>query len=204
MNLNRGIDNSGSQCWPFYLESYTALTGMQAGFYGDAMDIMRHIQLVNLRKGWTWTQNLWNPGAITYMTAPVTWFSTDVLAGAGVHIAKKELRLSPIVTSEETVNIPLFYPNFWLMVTANPKTKSLSLKVLKKYGKEPIRFKTIVSEPAGLAASEQRRIDIKEFTVEEGKTLDLSLYWDRIVDNRLEQPVLLNVDKVEFRYVKAK
>lgn len=204
MKLNRGIDNSGSQCWPFYLESYTALTGMQAGFYGDAMDIMKHIQLVHLRKGWTWTQNLWNPGAITYMTAPVTWFSTDVLAGAGVHIVKKELRLSPIVTSEETINIPLYYPNFWMMVTADPKTKSLSLKVLKKYGKEPIRFKTIVSEPAGIPTSEQRRIDIKEFTVEEGKTLDLSQYWDCIVDSRLEQPVLPNADKVDFRYVKAK
>lgn len=204
MNLNRGIDNSGSQCWPFYLESYTALTGMQAGFYGDAMDIMRHIQLVHLRKGWTWTQNLWNPGAITYMTAPVTWFSTDVLAGAGVHIAKKELRLSPIITSEETISIPLYYPSFWLMVKADPKTKSLSLEVLKKYGKEPVSFKTIVSEPAGVPTSEQQRIDIKEFSIEEGKTLDLSQYWDRIVDNRLEQPVLPNADKVEFRYVKAK
>ena len=39
INLNRGIDNRGSQCWPFYLESYTALAGMQAGFYEDAFTI---------------------------------------------------------------------------------------------------------------------------------------------------------------------
>lgn len=46
------------------------------------MDILKHIQLVHLRQGWTWTQNLWNPSDITYMTAPVTRFSPDVLAGA--------------------------------------------------------------------------------------------------------------------------
>lgn len=78
-----GIDNRGSQCWPFYLESYTAYAAMQAGYYDDALEIMRHIQLVNLRRGWSWCQNLWNPAELTYMTAPVAWFSTDVLAGAG-------------------------------------------------------------------------------------------------------------------------
>lgn len=46
------------------------------------MDLLKHIQLVHLRQSWIWTQNLWNPSDITYMTAPVTWFSLDVLAGA--------------------------------------------------------------------------------------------------------------------------
>lgn len=204
INLNRGIDNKGSQCWPFYLESYTALAGMQAGFYEDAMDIMKHIQLVHLRKGWTWTQNLWNPSDITYMTAPVTWFSTDVLAGAGINIPRKELRLAPIVNSDKAINIPLFYPNFWGVVVADPQKKTITLKITKKYGKERISFNKVISEPAGLSASEKREIEIKEFVVEEGKTLDLSQYWDRIVDNRLEAPVLPEADKHDFRYVTIK
>lgn len=201
INLNRGIDNKGSQCWPFYLESYTALAGMQAGFYADAMDIMKHIQLVHLRKGWTWTQNLWNPSDITYMTAPVTWFSTDVLAGAGIHIPRKELRLAPITADNEVLRIPLFYPDFWGMLTVDSQKKSLTLKITKKYGKERIGFNKIVSEPAGLPTSERREIDIKEFVVEEGKTLDLSRYWDDIVNSQLEAPVLPEADKQDFRYV---
>ena len=204
INLNRGIDNRGSQCWPFYLESYTALAGMQAGFYEDAMDIMKHIQLVHLRKGWTWTQNLWNPSDITYMTAPVTWFSTDVLAGAGVNIPRKELRLAPVVTDDKVISIPLFYPNFWGVVTADPQKKSITFKITKKYGKERISFNKVISEPAGLSTSEKREIEIKEFVVEEGKTLDLSPYWDRIIDNRLEAPVLQEADKHDFRYVTIK
>ena len=141
---------------------------MQAGFYEDAMDIMKHIQLVHLRKGWTWTQNLWNPSDITYMTAPVTWFSTDVLAGAGVNIPRKELRLAPVVADDKVISIPLFYPNFWGVVTADPQKKSITFKITKKYGKERISFNKVISEPAGLSTSEKREIEIKEFVVEEG------------------------------------
>ena len=189
INLNRGIDNRGSQCWPFYLESYTALAGMQAGFYEDAMDIMKHIQLVHLRKGWTWTQNLWNPSDITYMTAPVTWFSTDVLAGAGVNIPRKELRLAPVVADDKVISIPLFYPNFWGVVTADPQKKSITFKITKKYGKERISFNKVISEPAGLSTSEKREIEIKEFVVEEGKTYYRTGKKDVITEPKTKQSV---------------
>lgn len=200
INLNRGIDNRGSQCWPFYLESYTALTGMQAGFYADAMDIMKHIQLVHLRKGWTWTQNLWNPSDITYMTAPVTWFSTDVLAGAGLNIPKKELRLAPVVQGNEKVVLPLYYPHFWGTLTADPATKQLTLKITKTFGNHKIVLDKIVSELAGLPSSSRKVTAISPFTVQTGKTLDLSKYWNNIVNSSLEEPILPDADKHNFRY----
>ena len=87
------------------------------------------------------------------------------------------------------------------LVVADPQKKSITLKITKKYGKERISFNKVISEPAGLSASEKREIEIKEFVVEEGKTLDLSQYWDRIVDNRLEAPVLPEANKHDFRYV---
>jgi len=201
INLNRGIDNRGSQCWPFYLESYTGLTGMQAGFYDDAMDIMKHIQLVHLRKGWTWTQNLWNPSDITYMTAPVTWFATDVMAGAGLNVPRKELRLSPVIKGNEKVILPLYYPTFWATLTADPSTKELTLKITRTFGDKNITLDKIVSEPAGLPASAGKSITISPFTVSTGKTLDLSKHWNDIVNSQLEDAVLPNAGKHEFRYV---
>ena len=62
----------------------------------------------------------------------------------------------------------------------------------------------MVKSGSGLSTSEKREIEIKEFVVEEGKTLDLSPYWDRIIDNRLEAPVLPEADKHDFRYVTIK
>ncbi len=204
INLGRGIDNPGSQCWPFYLESYTGLAGMQAGFYEDAMDIMKHIQLVHLRQGWTWTQNLWNPSDITYMTAPVTWFSTDVLAGAGLNVPKKELRLSPVVKGNEKTVLPLFYPKFWATLTADPSDRTLRLEITQTFGEDKVSIEKILSQPAGKATSEGREIAIREFVAEKGKVLDLSEYWDEIVASELEAPVLPNADSVPMRKVELK
>lgn len=201
LNLGRGIDNPGSRCWPFYLESYTGLTAMQAGFYEDAMELLKHIQLVHLRHGWTWTQNLWNPSDVTYMTAPVTWFSTDVIAGAGVNIPKKELRLSPIVSDKEKTVLPLYYPKFWAKLIADPITKSLKLKIIETFGDENVIIDNILSEPAGKAASEGKSIAIDEVELKKGKVIDLSAYWDDIVVTKLENPILKNADSVPMRRV---
>lgn len=201
MTLNRGIDNKGSQCWPFYLESYTAMAGMQAGFYADGMDIMRHIQLVHLRNGWTWTQNLWNPSDITYMTAPVTWFSTDVLAGSGLNLPGKELRLAPVVSGEEEVRLPVYFPDFWGEVYANPKTHQLTFTVTKQLNDKNLSINRIISEPMGRPSAERKVIDIKDFKLKEGNHIDLSRYWDQIVNCELESPVLPQADQCEFRHV---
>lgn len=40
---------SPSSTWPFYLESYTALAALQAGFVDDALAILRYLHLVQVR-----------------------------------------------------------------------------------------------------------------------------------------------------------
>lgn len=191
LNLGRGIDNKNSQCWPFYLESYTALTGMQAGYYEDAMDILKHIQLVHLRHGYTWTQNLWNPADITYMTAPVTWFSTDVLAGAGINVLEKELRLAPIVSDNNFVLYPLFYPNFWGQLEINPMKENIILRITKVINKDKkIEFDHIKSEYPGKSSDDSIIVDIPTFIVEEGAVLNLSEYYHKIVRSNLKDKIL--------------
>lgn len=189
IRLNKGIDWPQSRCWPFYLESYTAMAGIQAGFLDDGLEIMRHIQLVHLRHGWTWTQNLWNPSDITYMTAPVTWFSTDVLAGAGINLPERELRLSPVVRDRKVV-LPLFYPGFWATLTADPSTRTLLLEVTRTFGDNCAVFDKIVAEPAGVPSSMRNVVHIRPFKVRKGKVLDLSRHWDEIVYPCIEAPVL--------------
>ncbi len=198
INQAKGIDNRGSQCWPFYLESYTAYPAFQAGYGADAMEIMKHIQLVHLRKGWTWCQNLWNPAELSYMTAPVTWFSTDVLAGAGINIPDKELRLAPMISGKEKTVLPFFYPTFWANLIIEPKTKKIILEITKTYGQTNATFSKIVSETNGEASGSKRIITIPEFTVKEGKTLDLSPYWDKIVSRNTAKAILPQAEQIDF------
>jgi len=186
----KGIDQRGSQCWPFYLESYTAYPAIQSGYIADGLDIMKHIQLVHLRKGLTWSQNLWNPGDITYMTAPVSWFSTDVLAGAGLDLPHGTLRLAPCLPGVKPAIYPLFFPRFWAKVTVDPVHKKAVLTVTKTFGGEPIVLRQLLVEPAGRSTEVGKQFSIPAFTVADGAVLDLSRWYDALTNARSQPAVL--------------
>jgi non-lysosomal glucosylceramidase len=188
IRLGHGIDQRGSQCWPFYLESYTAYTGIQAGYLDDGLDIMKHIQLVHLRKGLEWCQNLWNPGDITYMTGPVTWFSTDVLGGAGLDLPDRELRLAPGRTGE----FPLYYPGFWAMLSVSVDKASLRIiKTFDRLGKRVPSISTIRVEPMGVPTVQADLIQLgSPFVIEKGAVLDLTPWYGQLTKRVKKNAVL--------------
>ena len=202
LQMMSSLDMLGSQCWPFYLESYTAMEAIQAGYVADGLDIMRHIQLVHLRKGWTWSQNLWNPGELTYMTAPVTWFITDVLSGAALDIPSGTLTLGPtVLPGEDHLNVPLYFPRFWAQLEYQPKSSKASLRILKTFGEDNIVLRNLVGMPVGVASSDARKQAIAPFAVKQGAVLDLSPYLKTISGSVSQRPVLPRVGQVPFKYV---
>ena len=186
----KGIDQRGSQCWPFYLESYTAYPAIQAGYIADGLDIMRHIQLVHLRKGLTWCQNLWNPGDITYMTGPVSWFSTDVLAGAGINVPKGELRLAPCINEEALSVYPLYYPGFWATVTVDHQKKKVLVKITKTFGGGTVTLRKLLIEAAGRPTDEAKEVSLSPFEVITGRVLDLSNWYDDLMNAKMKESTL--------------
>jgi non-lysosomal glucosylceramidase len=191
LEMARGVDMPGSRCWPFYLESYTAMAAIQAGFLSDGLEIMRHIQLVHLRHGWTWSQNLWNPGELTYMTAPVTWFITDVLTGFSydADVGQLVLGLTTLPGQERTV-IPLYSPRFWAELEYEPGKHRASLHITKVFGGKKIIFRSLRGEPLGMPANTGEMMAIPAFEVREGNSLDLSPYLLSLARGELQRPVL--------------
>ena len=198
----QGKDQPASQCWPFYLESYTGMTAIQAGYIADGLDIMKHIQLVHLRLGFTWCMNLWNPSQGTYMTSPVTWFITDVLAGSNIDVPSQTLYIAPIISSKQKFILPIYYAKFWAMLECDPTSNKASLKVTKTFGNNPIKIRRLRIEPAGVPTSNASVFDIPEFTLTEGATLDLSPYVSTFTKGINREPVLPNADKVDWITVK--
>lgn len=130
------------------------------------------------------------------MTAPVTWFSTDVLAGAGINIINKELRLAPIVKGNTRTIYPLFYPKFWGQLEIDPLNKKLIFRITKLINKsDNIEFTHIKSEFSGLSSYDYNIIEIPLFKVQEGAVLDLSKYYDKIVRSELKDR------KLEYKYL---
>ena len=198
INKGHGIDIEGSQCWPFYLESYTAYPAIQAGYIDDAFEIMQGIQNVHLRRGWTWCQNLWNPAELTYMTAPVTWFSTDVLTGIALDIPNQTLKLGPVVKGKDKTILPVFFPTFWANITIDPKVKSIKFKILKDFSKASVILSHILPQPAGIIVESENKFDIAPFKVEVGAELDLSLYYDQLISGIDKPSVLKNLKTTNF------
>ncbi len=192
-----GEQNTDSTCWPYYLESYTAMAAIQAGYVDDGLEIMRHIQLVHLRNGWTWTQSLWRPGELTYMTAPVTWFITDVLAGSSLNASTGTLSLSPIVRAHENrVDLPIYSSQFWATLTVERKARTVKLRILRTFGSKLPVIKLIEVRPVG--TNIDFHFDIPPFLVREGSTLDLSEHFNTLTAGSINASVLANIKASTF------
>ncbi len=191
LDMKRGVDMPGSRCWPFYLESYTAMAAMQMGYMADGLDIMRHIQLVHLRNGWMWSQNLWNPAELTYMTAPVTWFAPDVLSNASLDLPQGRLTLGPVLLpGQERTVVPLFFPRFWASFEYAPAQHKALLHITKTFDGKPVVLRRLTIEPVGRSSTEAETQNFPEFTVEAGKTLDLSKFVDEFRRAEVHRPLL--------------
>ena len=187
-----------SSTWPFYLESYTAAAAIQAGYLEDGLDLIRHIGLVNLRLGLGWAQNLWRPGFVTYVTAPVTWFVPDVLGGFGLDVANNTLYLAPALevsgNAATRLSLPMFFPSFWAMVDVQKDGSgggSILLRVIKSYGTSPVVIDTIVAQPIGRSSEVGQRITLNgSFTCTQGSELSLDAYWSSLINANVMSRVL--------------
>ena len=191
LRTEQDMDNPGSRCWPFYLDSYGGMAAMQAGYLEDGLEILEHTMLVDLRQGYMWTQNLWNRGYATYMTTTVSWMLGDVLAGAALDVPGHTLTLGPSIPASAGVGqgdelcIPLYYPKYWATLRYSPTKGEMTYEITKTFyqdGEPPIAIDTVIATPAGKASGESVRIPLSDtFTVEAGAVLDLSVYADAFV-----------------------
>ena len=191
MDMKRGVDMPDSRCWPFYLESYTAMAAMQLGYVADGLELMRHIQFVHLRNGWTWSQNLWNPAELTYVSAPVTWFAPDVLANASVDLAEGRITLGPaLLAGQKSTTIPLFFPRFWASLEYAPAEHKVSLHILKTFDGQPMELRKLTIEPTGTPSSLATTVDLAPFTVKAGATLDLEQFLPAFEKGQNQESIL--------------
>ncbi len=201
LDMGRGVDHPGTQCWPFQLEIFTAMTMLQNGWIEDAFDIMHNIQLVHLNKGWTWTQNLWNPAELTRMDAPATWMILENLTGASINIPEKSLTLGPgIIPGEKGLKCPLYFPDFWAMLEYFPEEKVFKLKIIQKNSDKKIVFSKLKCRPLGTSSNDEKVININPFEIREGAILDLSSYISDFAP-KIRKGILNKVSQVPYKEV---
>ncbi|MCQ2426199.1 MAG: carbohydrate-binding protein [Lachnospiraceae bacterium] len=186
IRTQQNMDAANSSCWPFYLDSYGAMAAIQAGYPEDGLEILLHTMLVDLTRGFEWTQDLWVRAYATYMTAPVSWFLNDVLAGSALDVPGKTLTLGPTAIASEGIGtgerltVPLYYPKFWAELDYRPSEGVFTYRITKTFygdGEAPIAFEKVRALPAGTASEDAKEIALSApFAVKEGEILDLSAH----------------------------
>ena len=184
IRTQQNMDAANSSCWPFYLDSYGAMAAIQAGYPEDGLEILLHTMLVDLTRGYEWTQDLWVRAYATYMTAPVSWFLNDVLAGSALDVPGKTLTFGPTAIASEGIGtgerltVPLYYPKYWAELDYRPAEGVFTYRVTKTFyedGEAPLTFDKVRALPAGTASEDAKEIALSvPFTVREGAVLDLS------------------------------
>jgi len=80
-------------------------------------------------------------------------------------------------------------------VTVEPLQKRVSVHVSKTFGTDTLVLKKLLIEPAGRPTDQHRQISLSPFKVLSGNTLDLSQYYD-IIMNVKEEPKVLHAPEV--------
>ncbi len=74
-----------------------------------------------------------------YMTHPAMWSILNALSGIAYNSFEETLYFSPRrIDSQEELNIPLFFPDFWLYFKYSFATNQLAIEIIKVF-KEGLR-----------------------------------------------------------------
>jgi len=176
-----GVDRLTTRCWPFYLEAGTAMLAFQAGYVRDCHRIMQSLQDVQAKRGYSWSQNLWIPGEMAYMSAPVSWFATDLMVSGGLDVGSKTLFIAPVLEKRYPKSrMPMYFPGFWAEVYCDQGSKRITLTILECFDPDIEISRVGVHKPSQ-ASSKIRFIDVKPMRVKKGLKCDLSAHWDKLV-----------------------
>ncbi len=186
IRTDQNLDMTASSCWPFYLDSYGGMAAIQAGYLADGLTVLYHTMRVHLNLGYMWSQNLWTPGYATYMTAPVSWFLNDVLAGSALDVPTGALTLGPSCVASvgigvgDELRVTLYYPKYWAEIKYCPAEGVFTYTITKTFydeGEQPIAISNVVAAPAGIATAEASTIMLDApFAIVRGAVLDLSAH----------------------------
>ena len=108
-----------------------------------------------------------------YMTNTTTWHVFNALSGATLDLPSEAIYLNPQVPArQQRLELPLFFPDFWLWLCYDKRTKTATLTV-RKVLRAGLKLTTLRRLAADGSHSEQPLP--QAFHIDQGKTLTIRL-----------------------------
>lgn len=123
-------------------EPYLGMEAIYAGFVDRGIEVLKRnfdAAWVNANVGWSMPQNFNcrtnRPYMLNaYMTNTTTWSVFNALAGATLALDDEALYLNPqTLAGKRRLEVPLFFPHFWLWLNWDGKTREANVKAVKVF-----------------------------------------------------------------------
>lgn len=171
-------------CYVIQHQPYLGDEAIYQGYADDGMEMQRRIYQIT----WEMNRSPWDEslaydspsgkkgGLVCYMTCPATWHTLNALTGTSLDIPNRTLYLAPhIPKSMGDLHVPVFFPTFWGRVDAVPKSKHLTLTVLKTFGSTP-DLTTLIGDVDAKPIKLHHPLPVRT-----GAVWNLSPCWDEVV-----------------------
>ena len=171
-------------CFVIQHQPYLGDEAIYQGYADDGMEVQRRIYQVT----WEMNQSPWDEslaydspsgkkgGFVCYMTCPATWHTLNALTGTSLDIPNRTLYLAPHIPKQMgELHVPVFFPTFWGRVDAVPKSKRLTVTVLKTFGTTP-DMTTLMGDVDGKPIKLRHPLPVRT-----GAVWNLSPCWDQVV-----------------------
>ncbi len=165
-----GLFTAYSHAWQ--VVSYHGLELIYAGLVQEGLSTIQSLYDRMWKSGWPWSADLYGNAGPVYMTHPVLWALPNSLSGAALDMVHRTLRFSPrMLPGESLLSVPVCFPSFWALLSADGELQAASLRVVKHYG-APLRVGRLLLSGAD---GNTRAIDLSPpWALETGRTFSFS------------------------------
>jgi hypothetical protein len=148
---------------PWQTLAYQAFEAIYLDRVEEGLEIIKKVWEKGYYEGFPWDMDHWGwERDHIYMTHPVMWGIFSALSGAAFNAFKEALFISPrLLPESDELKIPLFFPDFWLMMDYSQRSGKLDFRVLKSFNSELKISKIVHQKPNGKKKSYQLPNEIK-------------------------------------------
>jgi len=121
---------------PWQSTVYQGIEAIYLDRVEKGLDLIKMIWEKGYYEGYPWNMDHWGMEGHIYMTHPGLWSVLHALSGVAYDSFEQTLSISPRkVGKEKSLELPAFFPDFWLWIEYSFQDQKLKIKVLKVHKK---------------------------------------------------------------------
>jgi uncharacterized protein (DUF608 family) len=133
---------------PWQTLAYQAFEAIYLNRLEESLEIIKKIWEKGYYEGFPWDLDHWGQKGHIYMTHPVMWAVLNALTGASYNGFEDHLIISPrFIPRIEKMSIPLFFPDFWLLMEYDQSSNEIKFTVIKSF-RSDLMIKRIIHQTA--------------------------------------------------------